>query len=80
MPWSTCNRLVENEREKKKLLFSYGNAWLTITRPYRRSVVGGDTFSPVAPVLGLEKKKIGYVTRFHYFDGGQYDTKYVTFE
>ena len=45
-------------------------------------MIGRDTFSAVAPVLGPQQKNwVGlYVTLFHFFNGGQHDTKYVTFE
>ena len=43
-----CSRLVQKNGEK---MFSYGNAWPFL--PFWWSVVDGDTFSPLAPILGF---------------------------
>jgi len=45
----------------------------------RRLVVGRDTFSPLAPALGLQLKTLAMLP-FTVVSGGQYVTNYVTFE
>ena len=42
-------------------------------------MVGGSTFSPLVPVLGLEQKPAS-ATLFHIVHGGRYDTIYVMLE
>ena len=42
-------------------------------------MVGGDTFSRLAPVLGPEQEQLAMSPSSTVHDG-QYDTKYVTFE
>ena len=52
-----------------------------IDSPFRRPVVGGDTFSPLSvPVLGPEHNKLSMSPSSTTVHGGQYGTKYVTFE
>jgi len=45
----------------------------------RRLVVGRDTFSPLAPALGLQLKTLAMLPSA-VIRGGQYVTNYVTFE
>ena len=42
-------------------------------------MIGRDTFSVLAPVLGPQQKK-GAMSPFPTVYGGQHDTRYVTFE
>ena len=51
IPWSTRNRLVQNRMRKGITRELSDHFW-----PFWWCVVGGDTFSPLAPVLGTEKK------------------------
>ena len=52
-------------------MFPYGNPWPLV--PFGRSVVGGYTFSPLAPVLGPEQTKL-LTSPSSIVHGGQYDT------
>ena len=45
-----------------------------------RPVVGGDTFSPLAPVLGPEEKNWVHTSPSSTAHGGQHNIKYVTLE
>ena len=47
-------------------------------RPLSRPVIGRDTFTPLAPVLGQRKKLA--MSPPSTVRGGQHDTKYVAFE
>ena len=53
MPWSTCNRLVQSKMGKKKFPTETPDRF----GPYWWPVVGGDTFSSLALILGPVKKK-----------------------
>ena len=55
-------------------MFSYGTD-LTISTPLGWPLVGGDTFSALAPILGPEKKVV--MSTSSTVHGGQYDDKYL---
>ena len=67
--WSTCSRLVQKQMEKN--MFSLRKR-LTIFWSFWLPVVGGDTFSPLAPILGPEKKVA--MSPSLTVRGGEYDT------
>ena len=48
---------------------------MTISTPLRWPLVGGDTFSALAPILGPEKKVV--MSTSSTVHGGQYDNKYL---
>ena len=65
------------KNEKQIRSFSLGNTWLLLT--ILKAGVGRDTLSPLAPALGLNKKKLA-ISSSSAIHGGQYDSKHVTFE
>ena len=79
MPWSTWKRLVK--KKKMTLFFSYGNCLTIIDYwPLWTPVIGRDTVSAQAPVLGPYKKNWLFHRLPRTVHGGQHDTKNVTFE
>ena len=70
MPWSTCSCLVQTKMGKKGSAETPDRFW-----PYWWPVVGGDTFSSLAPILGPVKKN-GHVALFKmYCSWGRNDAK-----
>ena len=71
IPWSTCSRLCQKKMKSFFPTETPYHLW-----PFRWPVVGGDTFSPLAPILGPEKKVVmsPFSTTVR---EDQYDNKYL---
>ena len=67
---------VSSRKKKGHFFIRSVNAWLLLTS--LKAVIGRDTFSVLAPVLGPWQKKA--VSPSSIVHGGKHDTKYVTFE
>ena len=72
MPWSSWKRLVP---KKNGLVFLPTTVNHMYCWPLRKYVIGRDTLSALAPVLGPQQK-YDHVTLFHCCFRGQHDAKY----